>query len=79
MRRPLNLIVTSLFVILLLLLVKLKLYDIYDQYNVPAYVQSAVGGGRGGLEAPGPVEEKVVVMAKIQKEDTSWVDDSLFE
>lgn len=80
MRRPLNLVVAVVVVIGLLLLVKLKLYDIWDQYNVPAYVQSYVGPGENDFPLQdGPPIDKVIVMAKVKMEDTTWVEENLPE
>lgn len=64
----------------LFLLVR-KLHEVWDQYNVPAYIQSSLR--HGIAEQPqaiiGEVGDKVIVMAKLEKEDTSWVAEYLPE
>lgn len=69
----------SLVSILLLLLLKNHLQDLSDQYDVSAYIHASLRNSfhYGTLEyhAPfsGKVGDKVIIMAKLEKEDTEWV------
>lgn len=82
MRTAHRLLIAATLVVAFLILVKLRLYDIWDQYNVPAYVSSSLGLKEDGhFEHPplGMVGDKVVVMAKMEKENTDWVAENLPE
>lgn len=69
----------SLVAILLLVLLKNHLQDLSDQYNVNAYIHASIQNSfhYGTLEhhAPiaGKVGDKVIIMAKLEKENTDWV------
>lgn len=69
----------SILLVLLLLLLKRHLEDLWDQYNVPAYLRSSLKSSfrHGSLEYPPPIPgktgDKIIVMAKLEKEDTDWV------
>lgn len=76
----------SILLILILLLVKIKLQDIWDQYGVSTYLthtwKNTFQHGPvqniptfGGAEA----SDKVVIMAKTEKENTDWVAENLPE
>ena len=63
-------------IVAFLIAVKVRLYEIWDQYNVPAYVGNSLGFGNGAdytVPIVGEVGDKVVVMAKMEKENTDWV------
>ncbi|KAL8947009.1 MAG: hypothetical protein Q9222_006660, partial [Ikaeria aurantiellina] len=67
-------------VITLCVILYIKFAQIWDQYNAPAYawasLQNTLHGSK--LDNPPPiansmVEDKVVIMAKVEAEDTDWV------
>jgi len=65
-----------------LTLVKMRLYDIWDQYNVPGYVGSSVGWVDEEPKGPPPVgqvEDKILIMAKMAAQNTDWVNEYLSE
>ena len=70
---------TSVILLLPLFLLVRKLNEIWDQYNVPAYIQATFG--YGFQEQPssisGQVGDKIVIMAKLEDQDTSWVKEHL--
>lgn len=75
-------IIASVLLIVVLLLLKNHLEDIWshwDQYNVSAYVHASVRNSfhHDTLEyhAPSDVKagDKIIIMAKLEKEDTEWV------
>ncbi|KAL9600679.1 MAG: hypothetical protein Q9219_003009 [cf. Caloplaca sp. 3 TL-2023] len=61
----------------------IKVTELWDQYNVPAYAWAALQNTLRGSELdnpppiPGKLEDKVVIMAKVESEDTQWVADHL--
>lgn len=75
----------STILIILLLIVKIKLEDIWDQYSVSTYIAHS---WKNKFEH-GPVQkiptfsgeagDKVVIMAKTEKENTDWVAEYLPE
>ena len=76
----------STILIILLLIVKIKLEDIWDQYSVSTYIAQSWRNKfkhgpvqdvptSGGEEA----SDKVVIMAKTEKENTDWVAEYLPE
>ncbi|KAL8912473.1 MAG: hypothetical protein Q9172_007498 [Xanthocarpia lactea] len=75
---PALLIVITLFVILYI-----KFAQIWDQYDAPAYawvsLQNTFRGSKLYSPPPvaGKVEDKVVVMAKVESEHTDWVAENL--
>ena len=77
---PALLIVITLFVILYI-----KFAQIWDQYDAPAYawvsLQNTFRGSKLYSPPPvvGKVEDKVVVMAKVESEQTDWVAENLPE
>ena len=58
-----------------------KLNEVWDQYNVPGYIQSSLRHGIAGQppDISGEVGDKIIIMAKLEKEDTSWVAEYLPE
>lgn len=72
-------IIASIVLIILLGLLKNHLEDLWEQYNVTAYVQSSFKNTfrHGTLDydipIPDKVGDKVIVMAKMEKENTDWV------
>ena len=58
-----------------------KLDEIWDQYNVPAYIHSSIKHGilEQPQPLPGAIGDKIIVMAKLEEEDTSWVAEYLPE
>jgi hypothetical protein len=86
MRWILRLLFAGLFFpILLLFLLKNHLEDLSDQYNVSDYVHASLQNtfhhGTLDYHAPfdGKVGDKVIIMAKLEKEDTEWVAENLPE
>ncbi|KAL8921788.1 MAG: hypothetical protein Q9208_005545 [Pyrenodesmia sp. 3 TL-2023] len=61
----------------------IKFAQIWDQYNAPAYAWASLKNSFRGskLDSPpaivGKVEDKVVIMAKVESEDTQWVAENL--
>ena len=77
-----RLLIAATLIAILLIAVRVRLYEIWDQYNVRAYVGSSLGFGNGAYDsAPlvGESGDKVIVMAKMEKEDTNWVAEHLPE
>ena len=75
------LVMAALFVAFFILL-KMRLYDIWDQYNVQAYLSASLGFEvEAHFEHPplGKAGDKVVVMAKMEEENTDWVGENLPE
>ena len=77
---PAVLLVTGLFVLLYI-----KFSETWDQYNAPAYAWASLQNTFRGstLDNPpaveGKVEDKVVIMARVESEDTDWVAENLPE
>ncbi len=73
------LVTASVLSIIVLLLLKNHLEDIWDQYNVSAYVHASLRNTfhHSTLEYHAPlgakVGDKIIIMAKLEKEDTEWV------
>ena len=65
---------------ILLVLLKSKIEDVWDQYNAGDYIASSwnnnLGYGKAHTSPPkaSGVGDKVIIMAKLEKEDTNWVD-----
>lgn len=55
--------------------------DLGDQYRAGAYLMDWWKGGDeySIISHHGPPEDKVIVMAKLQEEDTDWVEEELPE
>ncbi|KAL8714952.1 MAG: hypothetical protein Q9225_006481, partial [Loekoesia sp. 1 TL-2023] len=72
-----------LVVITLCTILYIKFAQIWDQYNAPAYAWASLQNTFRGSKLdstppiPGKVEDKVVIMAKVESEDTQWVADYL--
>ncbi|KAL8775837.1 MAG: hypothetical protein Q9194_003589 [Teloschistes cf. exilis] len=69
-------------VITLFAVLYIKYDQIWDQYNAPAYAWASLQNTFRGstldnpppiLDGEGKVEDKVVIMAKVESEDTDWV------
>lgn len=75
----------SIFLIIVLLIVKLKLEDIWDQYGVSTYIAHSWkntfrhGPVQNIPTFGGEASDKVVIMAKTEKENTDWVAEHLPE
>ena len=75
----------SVFLIILLLVVKIKLEDIWDQYGVSTYISHSWKNTfqHGPVQSiptfGGEASNKVVIMAKTEKENTDWVAEHLPE
>ena len=76
----------SLILVIPLLVLVRELVDRADQYRVPAYLRATFKNFHHGapeLELLEPVDntvgDKVIVMARLEHEDTSWVADGLPE
>ena len=82
MRWPARFIFGASIVLLIpIFLLVRKLNEIWDQYNVPAYIHSSIKHGtleQPGL-LPGAIGDKIIIMAKLEEEDTSWVAEYLPE
>lgn len=71
-----------LLIVAFLIAVKVRLYDIWDQYNVPAYIGNSLGfrsGAYDNVPLMGEAGDKIIVMAKMEKENTDWVGERLPE
>lgn len=86
MRCPVRIAVTTAAILVLsFLILKSRLEDIWDQYNVPAYIHASLESsfGHSTLEFHAPlfsdVGDKVIIMAKTEKENTEWVSEHLPE
>lgn len=83
MRWTLRFALPALILVITLFAVLYIKYDqIWDQYNAPAYAWASLQNTFRGstldnpppvLEGEGKVEDKVVIMAKVESEDTDWV------
>lgn len=78
------LLATPFLIIVILLLTPNPVSDIYDQYNVPAYIASSVTQywrepQRASAIKGAKPGDKVIVMARLEEEDTSWVEEELAE
>lgn len=75
----------SIISILLLLIVKIKLEDIWDQYGVSTYIAHSWkntfqhGPVQNIPTYGGEASDKVVIMAKTETENTDWVAEHLPE
>lgn len=75
----------SIVSIILLLILKQHLEDLWDQYNVPAYLRSSFKNSfrHGELDhlapVPGKMGDKIIVMARLERENTDWVAKNLPE
>ncbi|KAF6225593.1 hypothetical protein HO133_009593 [Letharia lupina] len=73
----------SVFLIILLLIVKIKLEDVWDQYGVSNYIAHSWkntfqhGPVQNIPTFDGEASHKVVIMAKMEKENTDWVAENL--
>lgn len=84
MRFALRCTLVLVVLIVVFLLLKNKLSDLWDQYSVPAYISALGNSYRHGTVTPytsplGEAADKVIVMAKMAHEDTSWVNKHLPE
>ncbi|KAA6414304.1 MAG: hypothetical protein FRX48_02667 [Lasallia pustulata] len=85
MRTAHRLLIAAVLVLAFLILVKVRLYEIWDQNNVPAYIRSSLGFSLGFDDDDDPfshpplrtVSDKVIVIAKMEREDTDWVAENL--
>lgn len=69
-------------VIIPLLILKSRLQDLWNQYNVASYISHSWRyPSQYGTVVNNPVEpsDKVIVMAKLEKENTDWVAEHLSE
>lgn len=83
MRFGLRLLLCASFLLFFpLYLLEAHLQDLYDQYSAGAYVtdwwnyKQPTSQNAGSQKTPG---DKVIVMAKMEQEQTSWVEDELPE
>lgn len=82
MRTSHRLLIVGFLVLAFVLAVKIRLYAVWDQNNVAAYISASLGFTvEGYFEQPplGRVEDKVIVMAKMEHENTDWVAENLPE
>ena len=72
-------ITASLILMVLLFILKEHLEDLWDQYNVPAYVRSSFKNTfrHGPLDyltpVPSKMADQIIIMAKLEEENTDWV------
>jgi len=75
-------IVLTLILVLLFLLVR-HVEDLLEQYNTYAYVSASLTGPSGpSSSAPyrqSPSEDKIIVIAKLERESTEWIEELLPE
>ena len=77
---PALLLVITLFVILYI-----KFAQVWDQYSAPSYAWASLQNTFRGSDLDNPpavvgnVEDKVVIMAKVESENTDWVAENLPE
>lgn len=75
----------SIFLIIVLLIVKIKLEDIWDQYGVSSYIAHTWKNSfhHGPVQTipsySGEASDKVIIMAKTEQENTDWVAEQLPE
>lgn len=75
----------SVLLIILLLLLKNHLEDLWDQYNVGSYISHSwktafqYGTVDDNPAFRGEPGDKIIVMAKLEKENTAWVTEHLPE
>ena len=86
MRLVVRLSLTAILVVTVLLLaLKNQIEDKWDQYGVGSYVKHRVKTTFRGAKLdylpplPGITGDKVIIMAKLEKDDTSWVTKDLSE
>lgn len=77
-------IASSLLIILLLLFLKRYVEDIFEQYDAAAYLADSLkpdnqDGASQPADALGRLGDKVIVMAKLEEENTNWVQEELPE
>lgn len=78
-------VTASIALIFFLFLLKQHLEDLWDQYNVPAYVRSSFKNTfrHGPLEyltpVPSKMADQIIIMAKLEAENTDWVAKNLPE
>lgn len=74
--------IAAFLILAFLVAVKIRLYSVWDQNNVAAYISASLGFTvEGHFEQPplGMVDDKVIVMAKMENENTDWVAENLPE
>lgn len=74
--------IAGFMILAFLVAVKIRLYSVWDQNNVAAYISASLGFTvEGHFEQPplGMVADKVIVMAKMENENTDWVAENLPE
>lgn len=75
----------SIVVSILCYVLHIKIDQLWDQYNAPAYAWAALQNTFLDSELdnpppmPGKVGDKVIIMAKTESEDTDWVAEDLPE
>ena len=82
MRTSYRVLIMAVLFVAFFILLKMRLYDIWDQYNVQAYLSASLGFEVEAHFVPPPLGragDKVVVMAKMEEENTDWVGENLFE
>ena len=82
MRLRYRLLVPASLTVGFLIFLKVRGLEIWDQYDVPAYVGDYLGFGDGTndkVPLVGEAGDRVIVMAKMEKENTDWVSDYLPE
>lgn len=64
----------SALLILPLFLLNRKIADLWDQYNVSAYIRASIAHGDPPTPPiPAETGDKIIVMAKLEQENTDWV------
>ena len=78
-------LIASLVLVVLLLVLKSQIEDRWDQYGVGSYIRhkAATTFKDGTLDylppLPGITGDKVIVMAKLENDDTRWATEELSE
>lgn len=82
MRQTLRLSLAACLILLIaLFFLTRKVLDTWDQYSISSYIRASINHG-AQAEAPtipGEPGDKIVVMAKLEQEDTNWVEEYLPE
>ena len=72
--------ISAIFLIPLFFLTR-KTIDLWDQYSLSAYIRTSINNGPQAERPPVParLDDKIVVMAKLEQENTNWVAEYLPE
>ncbi len=82
MRQTLRFFLAGCLVLLIaLFFLAREVLDIWDQYSISSYIGASIGHGAPAKAPaiPGKPGDKIIVMAKLEQEDTNWVENYLPE